>query len=116
MHRFKDLEIWKLSRSFCVDVYKTTLNFPESEKFGLSSRLRRASVSVPSNIAEGCSRKSNKEFGRFLEIAIGSMYEMESQLLVSMDLSFIQNDELELLLSKLSSLIKMTSKFKSMLR
>ncbi|WP_420402233.1 four helix bundle protein [Flagellimonas sp.] len=99
-----------------MDVYKTTLNFPESEKFGLSSQLRRASVSVPSNIAEGCSRKSNKEFSRFLEIAIGSMYEMESQLLVSMDLNFIKNDELELLLTKLSSLIKMTSKFKSTLR
>ena len=99
-----------------MDVYKITLNFPESEKFGLSSQLRRASVSVPSNIAEGCSRKSNKEFGRFSEIAIGSMYEMESQLLISMDLNFIKNDELELLLSKLSSLIKMTSKFKSTLR
>ena len=53
MHRFKDLEIWKLSRKFCSDIYSITSNFPDSEKFGLTNQLRRASVSVPSNIAEG---------------------------------------------------------------
>lgn len=71
MHHFKDLEIWKLSRLFCSEIYTITVSFPETEKFGLTNQLRRASVSVPSNIAEGASRKSNKDFARFLEIAIG---------------------------------------------
>ena len=75
MHRFKDLEIWKRSRVFCKDIYQVTIHFPNEEKFGLTNQLRRASVSVPSNIAEGASRKSNKDFSRFLEIAIGSCYE-----------------------------------------
>ena len=60
MHRFKELEIWKRSRLFCSDIYTVTSNFPESEKFGLTNQLRRASVSIPSNIAEGSSRNSNK--------------------------------------------------------
>lgn len=60
MHRFKDLEIWKKSRLFCSDTYTITSKFPDNEKFGLTSQLRRASVSLPSNIAEGSSRKSNE--------------------------------------------------------
>ncbi|PRX54562.1 four helix bundle protein [Flagellimonas meridianipacifica] len=116
MHRFKDLEIWKMSRIFCSDIYKTTYSFPETEKFGLANQLRRASVSVPSNIAEGCSRKSNKDFSRFLEIAIGSLYEIETQLLISNDLGFLQKNKLDILLLNLSSIIKMTSKFKSSLK
>ncbi len=74
MQRFKDLEIWKQSRLFCKDIYEITSSFPEIEKFGLISQLRRANVSIPSNIAEGVSRRSNKDFARFLEIAIGSYY------------------------------------------
>ena len=116
MHRFKDLEIWKLSREFCSDIYEVTSTFPELEKFGLINQLRRGSVSMPSNIAKGCSRKSNKEFARFLEIAIGSMYEVETQLLISNDLEFLPNPDLERLLGKLDSIIKMTSKFQSTLK
>ncbi|WP_308224874.1 four helix bundle protein [Flavobacterium sp. J372] len=62
MHRFKDLEVWKQSRIFCSDVYSVTSSFPESEKFGLTNQLRRAAVSIPSNIAEGASRSSSKDF------------------------------------------------------
>ncbi|MBR9854299.1 MAG: four helix bundle protein [Algicola sp.] len=116
MHRFKDLEIWRLSRKFCSDIYETTSSFPETEKFGITSQLRRASISVPSNIAEGCSRKSNKDFSRFLEIAIGSMYEIETQLLISNDLNFIKSKELNILLQNLDIILKMTSKFKSSLK
>ena len=116
MHRFKDLEIWKMSRVFCSDIYRVTSSFPETEKFGITSQLRRASVSVPSNIAEGCSRKSNKDFSRFLEIAIGSMYELETQLTISNDLGFLDDEELILLAEKLGVIIKMTSKFKSTLK
>ena len=116
MHRFKDLEIWKQSRLFCSDIYAITGDFPETEKFGLTNQLRRASVSVPSNIAEGASRKSNKDFSRFLEIAIGSMYEIETQLLISKDLEFLKDNQVKDLLEKLQSIIKMTSKLKSTLK
>ncbi len=116
MHRFKDLEIWRLSRSLCTDVYELTSKFPANEKFGLTNQLRRASVSIPSNIAEGCSRKSNKDFSRFLEIAMGSLYEVETQLLISNDLGFLPDNEKEILIQKLNATVKMTSKFKSSLK
>ena len=93
MHRFKDLEIWKKSRLFCSTVYEITSKFPESEKFGLTNQLRKASVSIPSNIAEGSSRNSNKDFSRFLQITLGSAYEIETQLLIAFDLSFIDKEE-----------------------
>jgi len=115
MHRFKELAIWKLSRDFCSDIYEVTTTFPETEKFGIINQLRRASISVPSNIAKGCSRKSNKDFSRFLEIAIGSMYELETQLLISNDLGFITKEKAQELIKKLNGIIKMTSKFKSTL-
>ena len=76
MHRFKDLEIWKRSRMFCKDIYQITSLFPNEEKFGLINQLRRASVSVPSNIAEGCGRQGDAELSRFLQIAMGSASEV----------------------------------------
>lgn len=115
-HRFKDLEIWKLSRILCTEIYSITSKFPDSEKFGLANQLRRASVSVPSNIAEGSSRNSNKDFSRFLDFAIGSMYEMQTQLLIAFDLSYINSKEQEELNVKLEKIIKMTSSFKSKLK
>lgn len=116
MHRFKDLEIWKRSRIFCSKIYAETANFPENEKFGITNQLRRASVSIPSNIAEGSSRASNKELSRFLEIAIGSAYEIETQLLISNDLKFLEFETLESLLNELEEIIKMISKFRTTLK
>ena len=116
MHKFKDLEIWKKSRLFCSSIYEITSKFPESEKFGLTNQLRRASISIPSNIAEGSSRHSNKDFSRFLQIVLGSAYEIETQLLIASDLNFITQKELDFLLKSLESIIKMTSKFKSTLK
>jgi four helix bundle protein len=107
MHRFKDLEIWKQSRTFCSEIYTATTSFPSDEKFGLTNQLRRASVSIPSNIAEGCSRSSNKDFSRFLEIA--------TQLLIAYDLGFIPNEVSENLTHKLDNIVKMISKFRSIL-
>ena len=115
MHRFKDLEIWKRSREFCTSIYEITSKFPDSEKFGLTNQLRRASVSIPSNISEGSSRHSNKDFARFLQISIGSAYEIETQLLIAFDLKFISEKELNDLISELDEIIKMTSRFKSTL-
>ena len=116
MHRFKDLEIWKLSRLFCSQIYLVTTDFPDNEKFGLTNQLRRASVSIPSNIAEGCSRSSNKDFSRFLEIAIGSIYEIETQLLIASDLGYVNQSKLDELLYNLNLIIKMTSKFQGTLK
>ncbi|WP_179349213.1 four helix bundle protein [Winogradskyella pacifica] len=114
-HKFKELQIWKRSRLFCSEIYAITSKFPDSEKFGLTNQLRRASVSIPSNIAEGSSRNSNKDFARFLQISIGSAYEIETQLLISADLNFIVEKELQSCLSELGEIIKMISKFKSTL-
>ncbi|UOK41554.1 MULTISPECIES: four helix bundle protein [Flavobacterium] len=116
MHQFKELGIWKKSRVFCSDIYSITASFPNEEKFGLTNQLRRASVSIPSNIAEGSSRNSNKDFSRFLEIAIGSAYEIETQLIIPSDLGFIDSEKLVLLSNQLNEIIKMISKFRSTLK
>lgn len=116
MHRYKDLEIWKFSREFCVSIYKVTSKFPSDEKFGLVSQLRRASVSVPSNIAEGSAKSSDKHFLVFLETALGSCFEMETQLLLSHDLEFIDALALVALQKQLESNIQMISKFMSYLK
>ncbi|WP_282071857.1 four helix bundle protein [Polaribacter atrinae] len=111
MHQYKDLKFWQLSRAFCTDIYIITKSFPIDEKFGLISQLRRAVVSIPSNIAEGAARSSNKDFKRFLRISLGSCYEIETQLLISFDLGF-----LEKLNNTLQQIIKMMSKFNSSLK
>lgn len=115
MHRFKDLENWKRSRLFCSEIYILTATFPTEEKFGLTNQLRRAAVSIASNIAEGCSRSSNKDFSRFLEIAIGSAYEIETQLLIAFDLHFITIENLNTLSDTLGDIVRMTSKFRTTL-
>ena len=116
MHQFKELEIWKRSRQFCSEIYKITANFPSEEKFGLTNQLRRASVSIPSNIAEGSSRNSNKDFSRFLEIAIGLAYEIETQILIASDLGFITSEESIKLANQLAEIVKMISRFRSTLK
>ena len=103
------------SRSFCSEIYAITSKFPETEKFGLTIQMRRASVSIPSNIAEWSSRSSHKEFSRFLQITLGSSYEIETQLLIAFDLGFINQSKLEALSEELQFIIKMTSKFRSTL-
>ncbi len=113
MHQFKELLIWKKSRILCSEIYNATSNFPTEEKFGLTNQLRRASVSIPSNIAEGSSRHSNKDFSRFLEIAIGSAYEVETQLLIALDLGFITSENTLKINTLLQEIIKMTSKFRA---
>ena len=116
MHKFKELEIWKRSKVFCSKIYALTSTFPEVEKFGLTNQLRRASVSIPSNIAEGSSRQSDKDFVRFLQISLGSCYEIETQLLISYDLKFINNEDLNYTLNEIEQIIKMISKFKTTLK
>jgi four helix bundle protein len=84
----KDLEVWKRAMGLAREVYEETRSFPASEMYGLTSQLRRAAVSVPSNIAEGAARGTDGEFVRFLRIALGSLAEIETQILLAMDLGF----------------------------
>ena len=93
MRTHKDLDVWKLSRAFVSDVYKFTVDFPKSEIYGLTNQIRRSAVSIPSNIAEGSARQGNKEFIQFLYIALGSLAELETQLLIAKDLNYLKEDE-----------------------
>ncbi len=118
MRNFKDLEIWVLAKAVATDTYKVTKQMPSEELYGLTSQMRRAAVSIPSNISEGCSRSSNKEFARFLEIAIGSAFELETQLILSVDLKYIKEEDilglidlLNLLQLKINAFIKSVKKF-----
>jgi four helix bundle protein len=87
----EDLEIWKLSIRLVKETYLVTRSFPVEEKYGLSSQMRRAAISVPSNIAEGAGRKSKKEFDHFLSISLGSLTELETQFIISKELEFLSD-------------------------
>ena len=89
----KDLDVWKKSMDLVETIYKLTQKFPESEKFGLTSQMRRAAVSIPSNIAEGSARKGDKELIHFLHIALGSLSELETQYLIAVRLVFIEKED-----------------------
>ncbi|HEX8128538.1 MAG TPA: four helix bundle protein [Pyrinomonadaceae bacterium] len=92
MRPHEKLEVWGKAIDFVVTVYKMTESFPQEEKFGLTSQIRRAAVSIPSNIAEGAARQSPKEFARFLSIAQGSASELETELLIARRLNYLQEE------------------------
>lgn len=91
MSNHKDLEVWKLSIDLVSEIYNLTKNFPKEELYGLTSQIRRSAVSIPSNIAEGSARQSDKELIQFLYIALGSAAELETQLVIAQKLSFIES-------------------------
>jgi len=93
MKTHKDLDVWKKAMGLARLVYDETRKFPASEAYGLTSQMRRAAVSVPSNIAEGAARGGSKEFIRFLRIALGSLAELETQIILSADLGFVKETE-----------------------
>lgn len=95
MRNFRKLTIWRQGIDIVKDIYKLSAQLPSEEKFGLKSQIRRASVSVPSNIAEGSSRNSEIEFKRFLEIAMGSLFELETQLIIIEELNLIASESLK---------------------
>ena len=103
----KDLDLWKKSIDFVETIYAVTKSFPATERYGLSNQLRRAAVSIPSNISEGAARNSDKEFIQFLYIALGSLSETETQIIIAARLKFIQTEE-ELLID-IKNLQKMTT-------
>lgn len=89
----KDLDVWKKGMELVEKVYAMSRSFPDAERFGLTSQIRRAAVSIPSNIAEGAARKSDKELLQFLSIAMGSLAEVETQYLIAIRLGFVKEDE-----------------------
>ncbi len=91
-------------------IYSLSTQLPSEERFGLSSQIRRCAVSIPSNIAEGASRTSNKEFAYFLEIAYGSSFELETQLLLCVDIDFLPKDMVNLIISELQEIQRMIYK------
>ena len=111
MHNFRKLNIWLDAIVLAKEVYKVTSNYPKEEKYGLVSQINRCSVSVPSNIAEGSSRSSNKEFSYFIKIALGSLFELETQLILSNEFGILAAEDLDILIDKLIKLQKMLTKF-----
>lgn len=116
MHNLKELKIWNKAIDLTVDVYKATSTFPSDERFGLTSQSRRSAVSIPSNIAEGAGRNSNKEFNNFLGIANGSSYELQTQLVISNRLNLLNDNLLNDLLQQIDELQKMNFAFQQMLK
>lgn len=109
MRTHKDLEVWKLSVDFVTEICTLSMRFPKDERFGLTNQIRRAAVSVPSNIAEGAGRRSEKEFLQFLSISLGSVQEIDTQILISLNLNYLTKSEYEILLIKLDQISKMLS-------
>jgi four helix bundle protein len=95
VYSFEKLDVWQEARLLVKEIYQVTESFPNSEKYGLSNQIQRAAVSVVSNIAEGVSRFSPKEQIRFIEVAYGSLTEVYCQLMIAMDLNYIDKDKLE---------------------
>jgi four helix bundle protein len=92
MRNFRDLKVWTKAHQLTLTIYRVTVGFPKEELYGLRSQMRRASVSIESNLAEGCGRRSNNEFARFIRIAMGSATEIECQLMIARDLGYLASE------------------------
>jgi four helix bundle protein len=113
MRDFRKYDVWKLGHEIVLDIYQITQNFPTHEIYGITNQLRRASVSIPTNISEGCGRNSDAEFSRFIHIALGSASEVEYLIQLSLDLKYLKenfyqelNDKINLIKKKLYHLNK----------
>ena len=111
MINFKELIIWQKGLEISIAIYKLTSTFPASEKFGLISQMTRCAVSIASNIAEGSSRKSEKDYHRYIEIALGSCFELETQLTIAKGINLITNEQYLSLSGKITEEQKMLSSF-----
>ena len=112
MRNFRKLDVYTRSLKFVNSIYDITSKWPEQERYGLISQINRASVSIPSNIAEGSARRTKKDFARFIEIALGSAFEVETQLIISQDRNYISEsvfiktiEELTIIQKQLNSLV-----------
>jgi len=109
MRNYKDLRVWDEAHQLTLVIYKATQSFPKEERFGLTSQIRRASVSIPANLAEGCGRRSDGEMGQFVLIAMGSASELSYHLLLASDLSFLSKEQYSDLNAWVERVLKMLS-------
>ncbi len=115
MFNFEKLETWQRAIDFANEVYRITRAFPNDERFGLTNQMRRAAVSISSNIAEGTSRSSRADYARFVEIAAGSVFEIVSQSCISRDQDFLKSEDFEKLYANAEELSRMLSGLRSYL-
>ena len=116
MKDFRQLKVWEKAHHLALEVYKATATFPKEELYGLMSQLRRASVSIPTNIAEGCGRNTDADFARFLQIAMGSASETEYEIILAFDLGFLSKNQFESLQAQAEGVKKMLASFIKTLR
>lgn len=116
MHNFEKLKIWEKAIDIAVDVYEIALHLPEDEKFNLIHQIKKCSVSIPSNIAEGSGRNSNKEFVHFLGIANGSTFELKTQLILAKRLKLINEEVVQPVINKLVEISNMNFSFQKTLK
>ena len=107
MKNFKSLKVWQKGIDLVKNVYKSSREFPKEELYGLTSQIRRSAISIPSNIAEGSGRGTDKDFNRFLDIALGSSYELETQIIIANELEFILEQDFKDLSLKVNEAQKM---------
>ncbi len=111
MRDFRDLKVWEKSHQLTLAAYRVTATFPKEERYGLTSQIRRASVSISANIAEGCGRSGDAELGRFLQIAMGSASELEYHLLLAQDLGYLDTIQGKNLASEVVEVKRMLTSF-----
>ena len=116
MRNFRELNVWEKSHQLTLALYKSTSEFPQSEKFGLTSQIRRSAASIPANIAEGCVYDSDAQFARFLQNALGSASELEYHLLLAKDLAYLSDDKYENLNQDTTEIKRMLTAFLKKLR
>jgi four helix bundle protein len=107
MHNFKELKVWKAGITLWKATFELTNSFPSNERYGLTSQMTRAAISIPSNIAEGCGRKSNKELYQYLSIALGSAFELETQIIIAKEFDYLSEDKLQILSIQITETQKM---------
>ena len=112
MRNFREYDVWLDAMELVNDIYENCDKFPKNEQFGITSQITRSAVSIPSNIAEGASRKSEKDFSRFLEYSLGSAFELETQLRIAQRRNYITQEETDRILNNLFSLQKRISGFR----
>ena len=113
MHNFKELIVWQKARKLVKEVYFVVKNFPVEEKYGITSQIKRASISIPANIAEGAGRRTDNDFCRFLDIATGSSFELETLIILSLDLDFLKESDYENLIKDVNEIQKMIYSLKT---
>lgn len=116
MHNFKELKVWQKARTLVKEIHLILRSFPEDEKYGIISQIKRASVSIPANIAEGTGRITDKDFSRFLDIATGSSFELETLIILSLDLEFLKKSDHDRIIKDLEEIQKMIYSLKARLQ